>query len=79
LDKFQNKYRIPSARLQTWNYGNSGAYFITICTKNRIHYFGEIVETDCNPSDAVKERKNSGSNCNPSKMMQLNDIAYLIF
>lgn len=41
-DKFQNKYRIPSARLQTWNYGNNGIYFITICTKNREYYFGEI-------------------------------------
>lgn len=42
-DKFQNKYRIPSARLQTWDYRWEGAYFITICTKDRIHYFGEVV------------------------------------
>lgn len=41
-DKFQNKYRIPSARLQDWDYSSEGAYFITICTKDRIHYFGEI-------------------------------------
>lgn len=41
-DKFQNKYRILSARLQNWNYASEGAYFITICTKDRIHYFGEI-------------------------------------
>jgi REP element-mobilizing transposase RayT len=43
MDKYKNKYRIPSARLQTWDYGRNGAYFITICTKNRVHYFGEIV------------------------------------
>jgi putative transposase len=43
--KFQNKYRIPSARLQNWDYGNNGAYFITICTANRDHFFGEIKET----------------------------------
>lgn len=43
-DKFQNKYRIASARLQTWDYRWAGAYFITICTKNRAHYFGEITE-----------------------------------
>jgi len=42
-EKFKNKYRIPPARLQTWDYGNNGAYFITICTKNRLHYFGEII------------------------------------
>ncbi len=46
---FNNKYRIPSARLQHWNYANEGMYFITICTKNRKNYFGEIVsaETRC--------------------------------
>ena len=41
-DKFQNKYRIPSARLQNWDYASEGAYFITICTKDRLHNFGEI-------------------------------------
>jgi REP element-mobilizing transposase RayT len=42
---FNNKYRIESARLQSYDYASEGAYFITICTKNRVHYFGEIVET----------------------------------
>jgi REP element-mobilizing transposase RayT len=42
MDKFQNKYRIPSARAQWWNYGNNAAYFVTICTQDRIHYFGKI-------------------------------------
>lgn len=42
MDKFQNKYRIASARLQGYDYGQNAAYFITICTKDRVHYFGEI-------------------------------------
>ena len=42
MEKFKNKYRIPSARLQNWDYGSPGLYFITICTKNRECYFGEI-------------------------------------
>ncbi len=42
MEKFQNKYRIPSARLQSWDYGANGLYFVTICTKNREHFFGEI-------------------------------------
>ena len=46
MDKFKNKYRIASARLQNWDYGSPGLYFITICTKNRECYFGEILETD---------------------------------
>ncbi len=41
-EKYQNKYRIPSARLQHWDYRWAGAYFITICTKDRLHYFGKI-------------------------------------
>ncbi len=49
MDKFKNKYRITSARLQNWDYGSPGLYFITICTKNRECYFGDIttVETQC--------------------------------
>ncbi|NTD99997.1 transposase [Agrobacterium tumefaciens] len=42
-EKYQNKYRISSARLQNWDYANEGAYFITICTKDRLHHFGKIV------------------------------------
>ena len=41
-DKFQNKYRIASARAQWWDYGWNGAYFVTICTQNRTHFFGEV-------------------------------------
>lgn len=37
-----NKYRIESTRLQSWDYGSNGAYFITICTINRKHFFGNI-------------------------------------
>ena len=52
--KFQNKYRIPSARLQNWDYGANAAYFITICTQNREHFFGEIVDTECIPSHKMQ-------------------------
>ena len=41
MDKYQNKYRVPSARAN-WHDYNGGIYFVTICTKNREHYFGEI-------------------------------------
>jgi REP element-mobilizing transposase RayT len=42
-DKFQNKYRISSARLPGWDYGWNAAYFVTICTKDRENFFGEII------------------------------------
>jgi putative transposase len=47
-EKFRNKYRVPSARLQNWDYGANGAYFITICTKNMKHLFGEVVDKKMN-------------------------------
>lgn len=45
-EKFQNKYRISSSRLKNWDYGKNGAYFITICTGNKKHFFGEIIVVD---------------------------------
>ena len=43
-EKFQDKYRIKSARA-TWHDYSGGAYFITVCTKNYEHFFGEIIDT----------------------------------
>ncbi|WP_435352896.1 transposase [Emticicia sp. SJ17W-69] len=40
-DKYQNKYRIPTARHPHWDYGTNGAYFITICTENRQCFLGK--------------------------------------
>lgn len=40
---FRNRYRIPSARLATWDYRWGGVYFVTICTGGRVHWFGEVV------------------------------------
>ena len=61
---FKDNYRIPSARLQTWNYADNGMYFITICTASRECFFGNIVETRCIAS----------STNIPEYEMQLNDL-----
>jgi REP element-mobilizing transposase RayT len=42
-DKFRNRFRIATTRAKWWDYGN-GSYFITICTRNRKHFFGEIID-----------------------------------
>jgi len=44
--KYQNKYRIESARKKGYDYSQNGAYFITIVTKNRECFFGDIVGAD---------------------------------
>jgi len=40
---FVGKYRVESARLKGWDYSSKGYYSVTICTGNRRHYFGKIV------------------------------------
>lgn len=44
-EKYQNKYRIDSIRLQNWDYRWNAPYFITICTESKNHYFGEIINS----------------------------------
>jgi len=36
------RYKNESTRLQSWDYGWQAAYFVTLVTKNRVHYFGEV-------------------------------------
>lgn len=40
--KYKGKYRGETFRLKNWDYRWDAAYFLTICTKDRNHYFGEI-------------------------------------
>jgi len=44
VDRYKGKYRIPSARLKDWDYGSNAPYFVTICTDNKICYFGNVKE-----------------------------------
>jgi REP element-mobilizing transposase RayT len=56
-DKFQNKYRIPSARATFHDY-NGGAYFVTVCAKHREHFFGKIVQIQIEPQMILTETGN---------------------
>ena len=44
------KHRRRSIRLQGYDYSQPGAYFVTICTRNKACLFGEVVDGDmvCN-------------------------------
>jgi REP element-mobilizing transposase RayT len=44
VTKFRNRYRVESARLQGWDYRSAGWYFVTICTKDHVPFFGEVVD-----------------------------------
>src|SRR5699024_4918630 len=50
MSKFKGTYRIASTRLKGWNYGRDAIYFVTVCTKDRRHYFGEIINEKMNLS-----------------------------
>jgi REP element-mobilizing transposase RayT len=54
MHRFRDKYRIPSARLQHWDYGWNGSYFVTINTANRKHYFGVIIDGKMHLSEIGK-------------------------
>ncbi len=43
MDKYLDRYRTESTRLQNWDYRWPASYFITLCTQTREHYFGKIV------------------------------------
>jgi putative transposase len=52
--KFNGKYRIQTNRLAGYDYGQNGFYFITICTRDREHYFGEIINIDKSDNPYLK-------------------------
>jgi len=42
-DKFADKFKTNSSRLNNWDYSTAGIYFITICTHNHNNFFGKII------------------------------------
>ncbi len=45
-DLYKNKYRIKSARRDGYDYTADGWYFVTICTKCKHPYFGDVVDSE---------------------------------
>lgn len=48
------KHHRCSIRLKGYDYNQSGAYFVTICTKDRLCLFGEILEGEMYLNDFGK-------------------------
>jgi hypothetical protein len=44
MQRYRDRYRIPSARWGAWDYASSAAYFVTICTRGRVHALGQVVD-----------------------------------
>jgi putative transposase len=77
MEKYKNKYRNDSIRLKNWDYGSSGCYFITICTKNREQYFGRIVNNDETHNENVRVRNGAGSDMRNGAVVGTQNFASL--
>ncbi|MDP3024167.1 MAG: transposase [candidate division Zixibacteria bacterium] len=51
---YKNQYRIESTRLKEWDYSRYGYYFVTICTKDKQHFLGDIVGDEMELSEIGK-------------------------
>jgi putative transposase len=51
---YKGRYPVETTRLKSWDYSNDGWYFVTICTKNRMHFFGEVVNDEMQLSEIGK-------------------------
>ncbi len=57
--KHKGKYRPDTTRAKWWDYGSNGAYFVTINTYKREHYFGVIEKGEM----ILSEIGNIAKNC----------------
>ncbi len=48
---FKNKYRTKSNRFESWDYSNSAWYYVTLCTRNKECFFGDISDGMTHLSD----------------------------
>jgi putative transposase len=66
--QYPQEFHRRSLRLKGFDYSSSGAYFITVCTQNRIGLFGEII-------------RRAGSGISPGwadNQMELNEADHMI-
>ena|GEM_PF-124679 len=69
MDKKSNLPMRKGNRFSAFDYSGNGAYFVTICTQNNKHLFGNVVGANCvRPSKDIVTGKNGeseivGANC----------------
>jgi REP element-mobilizing transposase RayT len=74
-DKFMGYFRIPSARA-AWHDYDGGSYFVTVCTKKHVHYFGEVVRvSDC--SEMTTNKDESVMRLSPVGQFLTDQIIYI--
>ncbi len=69
-----------SYRLRHWDYSSNAPYFITICTQNRKHFFGEISDGKMHLSDIGKIVENEWiktPNIRPEMQLELGEFVVM--
>src|SRR5687767_2604455 len=69
-----------SYRLRHWDYSSNAPYFITICTQNRKHFFGEISDGKMHLSDIGKIAENEWiktPNIRPEMQLELGEFVVM--
>jgi REP element-mobilizing transposase RayT len=51
---FKNKFRVESSRLKDWDYSTPWWYYVTICTKDKQCWFGEVKNGKMHLNDVGK-------------------------
>ncbi len=51
MKNYQNKYRSQTNRWVFWDYSAPAAYYLTVVTKNKQMFFGEIIENEMRLSE----------------------------
>ena len=51
MDKEKELPKRKPTRLKNFDYSSAGAYFVTICIRDRMHILSEIVKTDLTATD----------------------------
>jgi len=75
--KYRNKYNTSSTRLSDWDYGSNGLYFVTICTKDRVRYFGEIEEIGNANVQSISETQSPETQSIASlRMTEIGEVAF---
>ena len=79
-ERFRNKYRAATTRLYGYDYTRNGAYFVTICSKKHICYFGDIVvvETGLRPVSTNSINNFSVENGNNSLNIKLSEVGKIV-
>ncbi len=55
MNDFQTNHRRKSIRLSSYDYSQSGFYFITICTQDKLCLFGQVTDGEMTMSAAGKQ------------------------